>query len=193
MAKVLDLTGKTFARLTVVGRSENRGKEARWKCLCECGNQSIVFGLSLKSGKTKSCGCLAKEITAKRSITHGMWGTSIWRAWTAMKARCSTPSLRSYKDYGGRGISVCSEWESSFEAFFKDMGPKPTPAHQLDRIDNDGGYCPENCQWVTATANMNNRRNTKRYAGLTIREWSDKTGENYNTLKTRNQRGKFNP
>lgn len=193
MPNFVDLTGKIYARLTVVSRAENAGKEARWNCICECGGSATVYGISLKSGDTKSCGCLAREVTSKRTKTHGMFGTPEWNAWASMKARCSQPSHANYSGYGARGIGVCKEWAESFDAFYKSMGPKPSPDHQLDRIDNDGNYEPENCRWATRLVNMQNRRVTKRYAGLTLRQWADKTGISYDTLKTRARRGTFNP
>lgn len=187
--KVIDLTGNHYGRLTVIERGPNAGKETRWVCECECGTRTLVYGLSLKSGATRSCGCLVVESNRARSVTHGMFGTPEWQTWSSMKARCQTPSNRSFKNYGGRGITVCERWQESFDNFIADMGCRPSPDHQLDRIDNDGPYSPDNCRWATAKINMRNRRNTARYGGLTLRELAEKTGENYNTLKTRAFRG----
>lgn len=187
--KAADLSGRTFERLTVISRAENKGKEPRWLCRCVCGNTKVIYGLSLKAGMTRSCGCLAADVTSARSKTHGMFGSPEWNAWASMRARCNNPNTRAFADYGGRGITVCEKWEASFEAFFADIGPRPSPQHQIDRIDNNAGYSPENCRWVTRSENMRNRRITKRYAGFTLREWSEKTGANYNTLKTQARRG----
>ena len=186
-----DLTGATFGRLTVVERGPNWAHQLRWYCRCSCGSVRLVFGASLKSGDTNSCGCLAKDKTRERSITHGMFGSPEWSVWASMKARCHTPTNRNYANYGARGITVCARWFNSFDAFFLDMGPRPSPAHQIDRIDNDAGYSPENCRWATRAENQRNRRTTVRYGGLTLRELAEQTGENYYTLKTRAFRGQL--
>ena len=193
MAHAMEMIGKIFGRLTITERGANAGKERRWWCLCECGNIKLIYGLSLRSGATRSCGCLAREVASKINTTHGMTGTTEWRAWASMKSRCSNEKIKAFHDYGGRGIKVCKEWQSSFLAFYRDMGSRPSPEHQIDRIDNNGNYCPENCRWVTRSENMRNRRVTKRYAGLTLKEWAEKTGKNYNTLKTRARRGNTIP
>jgi hypothetical protein len=184
------LIGNRYGRLLVLDRTANLGKEPRWLCRCECGTEKLVLGLSLKSGSTRSCGCLAVERTIERSTTHGRTGTTEWKAWAAMIARCSNENIKSYKDYGGRGISVCDRWKS-FEAFFSDMGERPSSNHQLDRIDNNGNYEPSNCRWSTRKQNMQNRRVTRRYGGLTIRQIAEQTGQNYNTLKTWARRGQM--
>ncbi len=187
-----DMTGQVFSRLTVVSRASNVGKEPYWVCICACGETKAVSGSCLRAGSVRSCGCLAREVTSVRSTKHGMVGSPEWFTWASMRARCSNPNTRNFSDYGGRGITVCERW-NTFEAFFADMGPRPSSSHQIDRIDNDSGYFPENCRWVTRSENMRNRRITKRYAGLTLREWSEKTGVNYNTLKTQARRGQFVP
>lgn len=190
MAKAIELTGLFFGLLTVLGRGPNAGKEPRWNCVCACGARTLVYGSSLRCGGTTSCGCAAREATRERSTRHGMTGAPEWLAWASMKARCSNPNTRGFANYGGRGIKVCERW-TSFENFIADMGVRPTSGHQLDRIDNDGDYEPGNCRWATRKENMRNRRVTKRYDGMTLREIADATGANYNTLKTRARRGKL--
>lgn len=185
----IDLIGRTYGRLTVLSRDENAGKEPRWRCVCECGSVKVIYGTSLRSGQTKSCGCLAKIITSKRSLKHGMFGSPEWRAWNSMKSRCHQPSNKNFINYGARGITVCDRWRESFENFFADMGARPSSEHQIDRVNNDGPYEPDNCRWATRKQNMRNRRNTVRYGGLTLREIAEQTGENYHTLKTRAFRG----
>ena len=188
-----DMTGQVFSRLTVLHRTDNVGKEPYWMCLCVCGEVKALSGSCLRSSNVRSCGCLARDITSARSIKHGMVESSEWSTWASMRARCTNPNNRRFFDYGGRGITVCERWTESFESFFADMGPRPSPDYQIDRIDNNAGYYPENCRWVTRAENMRNRRVTKRYAGLTLREWSEITGINYNTLKTQARRGQFVP
>lgn len=189
MAIAKNLVGSIYGKLTVIARAENKGKEPCWACVCTCGRHAVIRGMSLKNGATQSCGCIARKKTKERSVTHGMYGTPEWHAWAAMRARCAKNSCKSFKDYGARGITVCERWDVSFESFYEDMGPRPSTDHQLDRIDNNSGYSPDNCRWATRCENMRNRRVTVRYGGLTLREIADKTGENYNTLKTRAFRG----
>jgi len=98
------------------------------------------------------------------------------------------PGHKSFADYGGRGITVCERWELSFANFLADMGSRPSPGHQIDRVDNNKGYSPDNCRWAVRTVNMRNRRTTVRYGGKTMREIAEQTGENYYTLKTRARR-----
>lgn len=117
-----------------------------------------------------------------------MGGTPEYQTWTAMKNRCRLPNTRGFHRYGGRGITYCERWES-FENFYADMGSRPDPSLQLDRIDNDGNYEPSNCRWATRVENSRNRSTTRRHGGLTLREIAERTGENYNTLKTRRRRG----
>lgn len=125
------------------------------KCLCECGNITLPFYHSVKIGKTKSCGCLDGEY-------HGMTGSSEYHSWSAMRQRCYNKNYRAFKDYGGRGITVCHRWQSSFNNFLNDMGKKPSEEYSLDRINNDGNYEPSNCQWSTYLEQANNRRSRMR-------------------------------
>jgi hypothetical protein len=155
MGKVIDLTGQVFGRLTVLKQAEHGGNRVRWVCLCECGRCVTVRADVLKLGTSNSCGCLRRSL----ATTHGRHLSAEYNSWRGILQRCCNESCDCYDNYGGRGISLCDSWWS-FETFYKDMGPKPSPEHSLDRIDNDGPYCKENCRWGTSEQQSNNRRKT---------------------------------
>jgi hypothetical protein len=154
----LELTGKRFGRLLVL---EFAGRNAKghtiWTCLCKCGARKRVARYTLTSGHSRSCGCLQKELDARRSRTHGMTHLPEHSAWRAMKYRCSNPNCQDWKDYGGRGIRVCRRWLRSFAAFYSSMGPRP-PGLTLDRRNNDGNYEPGNCRWASRSIQSKNQR-----------------------------------
>lgn len=153
--QIIDLTGQKFNRLLIIEFAGVKNKVTYWKCRCDCGKEVIVAGWSVKSGGTKSCGCLVSEGNNK---THGGSNKAEYAIWLGMRNRCYTPSVKSYANYGGRGITVCPEWRDSFEQFYKDMGDRPTAKHSIDRINNEGNYEPGNCRWVTHKEQCNNRR-----------------------------------
>ena len=193
--KLNDLTGQRFGRLTVIERAcpEKKGK-VYWICRCDCGNYSIVQSGNLKSGNTTGCGCMKIEGAKEANTTHGQTGTRLYKAWDSMRQRCNNPKKDHYKDYGGRGITVCDEWQNDFQAFYDwSMDNGYAENLTLDRIDADGNYCPENCRWATVKAQQNNRRNNHliTYNGEThtIAEWSEIVGVNRNTLKGRIRKG----
>lgn len=150
--RFIDLAGKKFGRLTVGPHHQIVAKRTMWTCLCECGTITAVEYGNLTSGRTASCGCLLREATASRSSKHSMLNSAEYYAWRNMKQRCENPKHRNYKSYGAIGVSVCEQWRQSFETFYKDMGPRPTSDHRLDRFpDIAGPYSPTNCRWFQAT------------------------------------------
>lgn len=167
-----DLSGLKFGKLLVIQfDSVNKHSQRSWLCLCECGNIKIISGTSLKR-VTKSCGCLAKELIKLRRTSHGNCKnnstTKEYYTWIGMKNRCNNPKFIGFQNYGERGISVCDRWLNSFDNFLSDMGLAPTKKHSLDRINNNGNYCPENCKWSTAKEQNQNRRKV-----LCINNFSD--------------------
>lgn len=189
MPKFIDLAGKTFNRLTVIERAENKRRRVHWKCKCSCGNIVIIDRCHLVTGNTKSCGCLKKESIVKRFTKHAMCDSLEYCIWKEMIKRCNNQNHKEYKNYGGRGIKVCEEWRNDFIKFFNYMGKKPSPKHSIDRIDNDGDYKPGNCRWATPSEQSNNKRSNNKITlhGITmnISQWADFVGIQYDTLWAR--------
>lgn len=200
MGKLIDLAGQRYGRLTVVSRAADRlnpcGKKTiRWNCLCDCGNKCIVNATELRSGHTKSCGCINSETLRERNTTHNCSKTRLWGVWNSMKQRCSNPNVDNYPRYGGRGIRVCEEWIRDFEAFHD--WALAAGYHQgltIDRIDNDGGYSPDNCRWVTVkeqNCNYRSRNINFSFNGETriVSEWCTIYGQQPKTVYARLKRG----
>lgn len=162
MGRFIDLTGQPFERLTVLRRGQNRKTSARWICECSCGTICTVDSADLRRKKAKSCGCIQREIAqalGKTRATHGLADSPEYRMWNGIKKRCLTPTAQNYSYYGGRGITICDAWKESFQKFYDDMGPRPTPQHTIERRSNDLGYDKENCYWATVIEQAHNRRN----------------------------------
>ncbi len=184
MAVARDLTGKRFGRLVVLCREESTSSRscAMWKCLCDCGNVKIVASNDLTRGHTQSCGCLAHDLHVKRGSQlqkkgegHSRWkhggsvgGSSrLYRIWGGMKTRCYNPNSKHYDYYGGRGIAICTEWLHNFAAFQEwALSNGYHEGLSIDRIDNDKGYSPDNCRWITQTEQNKNRRYCKKKTPL---------------------------
>lgn len=165
--------------------------ESQWRCACDCGGSAIVSTSNFS--RQKSCGCLKSEVTTNRNFKHGKSGTSEYKIWRKMLGRCHCRSSAGYARYGGRGISVCKRWRSSFVAFLEDMGARPTPRHSIERLNNDRGYTPKNCVWATQREQCNNRRDniliTRGGRTRTLKQWTDELGLKYNTVYMRLRRG----
>lgn len=193
-----DLSGKRFGRLTVLSLAEkpDTSKDAHkwWSCKCDCGNVCVVSGANL-GRSTLSCGCIKKE---SKPVTHGFAShrqySKLYHTWNAIKYRCNNPKSKDFANYGERGISICTEWENDFLAFYKwAMQNGYSPELTIDRIDNNGNYCPENCRWVTTATQNTNKRNAVllSYNGKTMccAEWERELGLNRNTVLQRYHRG----
>lgn len=168
-----DISGQRFSRLTVI-EFAGIGKENRamWRCKCDCGNEVIVSGKSLRTGNTRSCGCLVADLDRERNEKyikkHGKTNTRLFGVWSSMKDRCYNKNATSYKDYGMRGIAVCEEWKNDFEAFYMwamEQGYDPSAKRgecTVDRIDCNKGYSPDNCRLANSMQQADNRRSTRR-------------------------------
>lgn len=176
----LDLTGTSFGRLTAlfIDHDHREKTKVKWVCLCSCGNRVSVRSDHLRRGQVASCGCIRIEKIVAVNKTHGMTKTRSYRIWRHIHSRCFNKNVPSFRDYGGRGISVCERWKS-FSNFLADMGEAPD-GMSIDRINNDLGYSPENCRWANDLTQKNNRR-TNRYiehngVKKSAADWARETG-----------------
>jgi len=184
--------GTVFHRLTVLRN------ERQWVlCRYSCGAERWIWRYDLLAEKTKSCGCLNKEVAAERlrktATIHGGWGRPEWNSWHAMKKRCLDPQAMGYENYGGRGIGIHEPWITSFANFLRDMGPSPSPHHTLDRLDIDGDYGPGNVRWATRKEQARNRRNNREIRAFgkiqCLAAWAEETGLSSTTIRYRLLKG----
>lgn len=200
--KTIDITNNRYGKLVVLERTKKISGKTVWKCQCDCGNITYVLTSNLTCNRIKSCGCLRIEKLLQRSITHNQRHTYLYEVWKAIRQRCKNPKHKGYHNYGGRGITICEEWDKSFQAFYdwayangystdnqKDEKLKLT----IDRIDNNGNYEPSNCRWVDRKTQSSNTRIAKLITinGETkcIAEWCKKYNVYRNTFYARVKRG----
>jgi len=143
------MIGRTFGELTVKNcAGRNRHGQRLWSCECSCGSKKDIVQQSLKSGATRSCGCLQKKRASKAHRTHGATGTREFSTWVKIRSRCYKKTDHAYKYYGASGIEMEEAWQDNFSNFLRDMGKIPSAKHTIERVDNLGNYCKENCIWT---------------------------------------------
>ena len=185
----IDMAGWRFGRLLVerVSGYSKDGRHITWLCKCDCGAKPVVIGWLLRSGFTKSCGCLSRETTIAKFTTHGMAGTRIYAVWNSMVMRCHNKNSLSYKHYGAKGIKVCKRWRK-FENFLDDMG-QPDVGLQLERKNNNGNYTPANCKWATLHEQARNKSTSRKITfngkTLCLCDWSKIVGIGQLTISCR--------
>lgn len=194
--RFIDRTGQKYGRLTVIkfiGITEGKKKRSIWLCKCDCGNQKEILGERLASGKTQSCGCLNKEINIKKSTKHGLSNTKIYFVWKAMISRCYNKRNPNYKNYGKRGIEVFKDWHELKNFYQWAMNNGYDENLEIERIDNNGNYEPNNCKWATRKEQT---RNTRKNVNVeingiikTIAEWAEENGYKNSTIQYRYYRG----
>lgn len=178
MRKIHDLTGGKYGRLTVLGIADRRKDGLyRYRCLCECGIETVVIGRNLKNGHSKSCGCLHRDIIT----THGKTNSRLFGIWHSILQRCRNQNDKDYKNYGERGIEVCDEWKSNFQSFYDwAMANGYADNLTIDRKDVNGNYCPENCRWATQKEQSNNKRSNRCISyndrTMTLQQWAEEIG-----------------
>jgi len=188
---IKELTGKTFNYLTVLKLAQT--KPVLWLCRCECGVEKFIDTSNLVLGRTKSCGCKKAEMVGNATRSHGKTGTAEYKTWIGIKGRCKYPYVNGYKNYGGRGISVCTEWDVSFLQFLEDMGKKPDSSYTIERKDTDGNYERGNCYWATPEEQARNKRTNRviEFNGesMIMTDWAKRIGISVQALNQRIRRG----
>ena len=197
--RIIDMVGQKFGYWIVVSMSDRKGKSIYWNCVCVCGKQMVVEGCRLRRGASKSCRCKSQEFRLQKRMTHGETvgrkATKEYRAWQAIINRCRKPtSTKFYHRYGGRGIDICERWFESYENFIEDIGRAPTEKHSIDRIDNTGNYCKENCRWATTKEQSRNKRTNVlvEYKGVVkvLSDWVSELNINRSVISRYLKKGK---
>lgn len=190
MSRKIDMIGRRFDRLVVLREDGRTKKELKYLCICDCGKEVTRVGYSLRKGEATSCGCKKLEIISNLLKTHGMTNTRLYRIWKLMKSRCLNKNALAYPNYGGRGITVCPEWEKDFLSFYnwsKENFYEETLT--IDRINNNGNYEPSNCRWVTMLTQANNKRNNifiyVNGEKKNLQQIADYTGNSLSTIQHR--------
>lgn len=198
-----DITGHRFGMLVALAPARTPPRHANgtwdWYFQCDCGNFCVKARSVVRRVQYANCGCRTSHLRSiagvkgGKTTTHGGSKSLEYQVWSAMKRRCSNPNTVEYKNYGGRGIKVCPEWAASFEAFWTDMGPTYQRGLQIDRIDTNGGYSPENCHWTTSKLNNRNRRDNRfletPWGQITMAEAAERSGLTSVTICQRLSRG----
>lgn len=192
---IKDLTGLVFNNWTVLGFDHTKGRNRYyWLSRCACGTERPVYGAHLKNGGSRSCGCLRPKGESHSRFKHGMSEAPEFKIWLQIQTRCYNPNTINWEHYGGKGIGMCARWRDDFMAFYKDMGPRPSPKHSIDRVRIHEGYSPSNCRWATPKEQA---RNTSRTAWVSLNgkrmslaEACEITGLNYTSAQERRAAGR---
>jgi len=192
MSKLIDLTGQRFGKLVVLSRAKNVKRRTAWLCRCDCGAEAVKITKYLRNGETTSCGCAGTHVCETK---HGLsYKIPEYTVWKRLRRRCNSPTATDYPRYGGRGIKVCKRWDA-FANFLADMGRKPSPDHSIERRDNNGDYCPENCVWATDAEQRRNKRTSviltrpKDGKRMNIKDWARELGVATGTINRRLRNG----